>query len=60
MKDNEVMKLSNDQANNTEGILTYKEISNTLYKMKSDESWYKQINRRIFQSLLEKIRPFCS
>ena len=38
MTDNEVMKLSNDQANNTEGILTYKEISNTLYKMKSDKS----------------------
>ena len=38
MKDYEVMKLSNDQANNIEGILTYKEISNTLYKMKSDKS----------------------
>ena len=38
MKDNEVMKLSNGLANNIEGILTYKEISNTLYKMKSDKS----------------------
>ena len=38
MQDNEVMKLSNDQANNIEGILTYREISNTLYKMKSDKS----------------------
>ena len=58
MKDNEVMKLSNDQANNIEGILTYKEISNTLYKMKSNKS--PGITSRIFQSLLEKIRPFCS
>lgn len=38
MKENEVLKLSNNQASNIEGILTYKEISNTLYQMKADKS----------------------
>ena len=38
IEENEVMMLSNDQSDKIEGILTYKEISNTLYKMKSDKS----------------------
>lgn len=38
MKENEVSKLNNEQAIKIEGMLTYEEISNTLYKMKSDKS----------------------
>ena len=38
MKENEVLKLSNEQAGSIEGLLTFKEISNTLFQMKSDKS----------------------
>lgn len=38
MKDNKIPKLSNEDADKIEGMLTYKEISNTLYNMKSDKS----------------------
>ena len=38
MKENEVLKLNNEQAGSIEGLLTLKEISNTLYQLKSDKS----------------------
>ena len=34
----EMPKLSNETANNIEGLLTYREISNALNQMKSDKS----------------------
>ena len=38
MKYNKMTKLSNKKADDSEGILTYKEISTALNQMKSDKS----------------------
>ena len=38
MNDSNMTKLKNEEANTIEGLLTYKEISNSLYNMKHDKS----------------------
>ena len=61
VKINDMKTLSDDQANNLEELLTYEEISKTLYNMKNEKkSWHKWLCSRIFQCFLEGHRPVCT
>ena len=61
MKYNKVTKLSNEKADNTEGILTYKEISTALYQMKSDKSPDISVfTADFFLNFLETARSLCT
>ena len=60
MKDMEIKKLTNEENEKLEGLLTYKEISEVLLNMKSDKSpGITGFTAEFFKVFLETNRAFC-
>ena len=61
MKQIKKTKLSKEQANYIEGLLTYKEVSNSLHQMKSAKSpGISGFTAEIFHNILETTWSLCT
>ena len=60
MRDTNMMKITEEESNSIEGLLTYKEITDTLRKMKHDKSpGISGFTAEFFKVFLETDRLFC-